>query len=57
MQHLRQCYELYWPLQMGELYQKMIRLEALVDDFQNNNEEYLKIIKTVGEECLVLFQM
>ena len=38
--------------QMGELYQKMIRLEALVDDFQDNNEEYLKIIKTVGEEVL-----
>ena len=37
---------------MGELYEKMIRLEALVDDFQDNNEEYLKIIKTVGEEVL-----
>jgi hypothetical protein len=38
--------------QMGELYQKMIRQEALVNDFQDNNEEYLKIIKTVGEEVL-----
>jgi predicted nucleic acid-binding Zn-ribbon protein len=38
--------------QMAELYQKMVRLEALVDDFQDNNEEYLKIIKTVGEEIL-----
>jgi hypothetical protein len=38
--------------QMVELHQKMIRLEALVNDFQDNNEEYLKIIKTVGEEVL-----
>jgi hypothetical protein len=38
--------------QMVELHQKMIRLEALVNDFQDNNEEYLKIIKTVGEEML-----
>ena len=38
--------------QMGELYQKMIRLEALVNNFQDNNEEYLKVIKAVGEEVL-----
>jgi hypothetical protein len=37
---------------MGELYQKMIRLEALVDDFQGNNEEYLKVIKTVAEKVI-----
>jgi hypothetical protein len=41
--------------QMAELYQKMIRLEVLVDDFQDNNEEYLKVIKTVEEKvCGVL---
>jgi hypothetical protein len=38
--------------QMGELYQKMIRLEAYVYDFQDNNEEYLRIIKAVGDEVL-----
>jgi hypothetical protein len=29
-----------------------MKLEALVNDFQDNNEEYLKVIKTVGEEVL-----
>jgi hypothetical protein len=38
--------------QMGELHQKKIRLEFLVNDFQDNNEEYLKIIRAVGEEVL-----
>ena len=52
MQHLRQCYELYWPLQMSDLHQKKMKLEALVNDFQDNNEEYLKVIKNVGEEVL-----
>jgi hypothetical protein len=37
--------------QMGELYQKMIRLEALVDDFQNNGE-YIKITRAVGDKVL-----
>ena len=36
--------------QMGELYEKMIRLEALVDDFQNNSEEYIKITRAVGDK-------
>ena len=27
-----------------------MKLEGLVNDFQDNNEEYLKVIKTVGEE-------
>jgi hypothetical protein len=38
--------------QMAEIHQKKVKLEALVNDFQDNNEEYLKIIKTVGEEVL-----
>jgi hypothetical protein len=38
--------------QMGELYQKMIRLEALVDDFQDNSEEYIKITRAVEEKVL-----
>jgi hypothetical protein len=38
--------------QMAELHQKKMKLEALVNDFQDNNEEYLKVIKTVGEEVL-----
>ena len=37
---------------MAELHQKKMKLEALVNDFQDSNEEYLKIIKTVGEEVL-----
>jgi hypothetical protein len=37
---------------MAELHQKKMKLEALVNDFQDNNEEYLKVIKTVGEEVL-----
>ena len=37
---------------MAELHQKKVKLEGLVNDFQDNNEEYLKIIKTVGEEVL-----
>ena len=35
---------------MAELHQKKMKLEGLVNDFQDNNEEYLKVIKTVGEE-------
>jgi hypothetical protein len=38
--------------QMAELHQKKMKLEALVNDYQDNNEEYLKVIKTVGEEVL-----
>jgi transposase-like protein len=38
--------------QMGELYQKMARQEALVDDFQNNSEEYIKITRAVGDKVL-----
>jgi transposase len=38
--------------QMGELYQQMTRLEALVDDFQNNSEECIKITRAVEEKVL-----
>ena len=37
---------------MAELHQKKVKLEALVNDYQDNNEEYLKVIKAVGEEVL-----
>jgi hypothetical protein len=37
---------------MRELHQKKIKLEALVDDFQSNNEEFIKIIKAVEEKLL-----
>ncbi len=37
---------------MAELHQKKMNLEALVNDFQDNNEEYFKVIKSVGEEVL-----
>ncbi len=29
-----------------------MKLEALVNDFQDSNEEYLKVITNVGEEVL-----
>ena len=38
--------------QMAELHQKKVKLEALVNDFQDSNEEYLKVITNVGEEVL-----
>jgi transposase-like protein len=38
--------------QMVELHQKMIRLEALVDNFQNNSEEYIKITRAVEYKVL-----
>jgi hypothetical protein len=38
--------------QMAELHQQKMKLEALVNDFQNKNEEYLKITKTAGDEVL-----
>jgi Fe-S-cluster formation regulator IscX/YfhJ len=38
--------------QMTELHQKKMKLEGLVNDFQDSNEEYLKVIKAVGEEVL-----
>jgi hypothetical protein len=38
--------------QMAELHQKKMKLEAFVGHFQNYNEEYIKIIKTVGDELL-----
>jgi hypothetical protein len=38
--------------QMAELHQKKMKLETLVNDFQDNNEEYLKVITNVGEEVL-----
>jgi hypothetical protein len=38
--------------QMAELHQKKMKLEALVNDFQDSNEEYVKVIKAVGEEVL-----
>jgi hypothetical protein len=38
--------------QMAELHQKKMKLEALVNDYQDNNAEYVKVIKAVGEEVL-----
>jgi hypothetical protein len=38
--------------QMAELHQKKMKLEALVNDFQDSNEEYVKVIKAVGEDVL-----
>ncbi|MGC2426343.1 MAG: hypothetical protein WA421_04860, partial [Nitrososphaeraceae archaeon] len=38
--------------QMAELHQKKMKLEAFVNGFQDNNEEYCKIITNVGEEVL-----
>jgi hypothetical protein len=39
-------------LEITKLQLQKIRLEALVNDFQDRNEEYLKVIKAVGEEVL-----
>ena len=36
--------------QMAELQQQKMRLEALVDNFQNNNDEYVKFTKAVEEK-------
>jgi hypothetical protein len=36
--------------QMDQLYQKRMKLKGLVRHFQNNNEEYIKIKKTVEEK-------
>ena len=36
--------------QMAQLRQKKMKLEALVNDFQDNNEEYMKNTKTVEEK-------
>jgi hypothetical protein len=36
--------------QRTELHQKKMKLEALVNDFQDNNEEYVKFTKTVEEK-------
>jgi cell division protein FtsB len=38
--------------QMADLHQKKLKLEALVNGFQDDNEEYLQVIKSVGEEVL-----
>jgi hypothetical protein len=37
---------------LAELHQKKVKLEALVNDFQDNNVEYLEIIKAIREELL-----
>jgi hypothetical protein len=39
-------------LEMDNLNKEYTRLKAFVNDFQNNNEEYIKIIKTVEEKVL-----
>jgi hypothetical protein len=39
-------------LEIKNLNKEYIALQELVNDFQNNNEEYLKVIKSVGEEVL-----
>jgi hypothetical protein len=36
--------------QMAELHQKRMKLEAFVESSQENNEEYIKIIKAVEEK-------
>ena len=38
-------------LELTKLQLQKIRLEGLVDNFQNNNEEYAKIKKTVEEKA------
>jgi hypothetical protein len=38
--------------QMSELHQKKMKLEALVESFQNNNEEYIKVTKAVEQKVL-----
>ncbi len=38
--------------QMAELRQQKMNQEALVNDFQNGNEEFIKIIKTVEEKVV-----
>jgi hypothetical protein len=38
--------------QMAELHNKNVKLEALVESFQNNNEEYIKVTKTVEQKVL-----
>ena len=37
-------------LELTKLQLQMVRLEDLVDNFQNNNEEYAKIKKTVEQK-------
>jgi hypothetical protein len=37
---------------MTKLYQKKVKLDALVNDFQNNNEEYIKMTNAVEEKVL-----
>jgi hypothetical protein len=39
-------------LEITKLQLQKIRLEAVVNDFQDRNEKYLKVIKSVGEEVL-----
>ena len=39
-------------LEIKNLNKQYIALQELVNDFQNNNEEYIKIIRAVGEEVL-----
>ena len=36
--------------QMDQLYQKRMKQQAIVRDFENNNEEYAKVKKTVEEK-------
>jgi hypothetical protein len=37
---------------MAELHHKNVKLEALVESFQNNNEEYIKVTKAVEQKVL-----
>jgi hypothetical protein len=39
-------------LEIKNLNKEYIALQELVNDFQNNNEEFIKIIRSVGEEVL-----
>jgi hypothetical protein len=38
--------------QMAELHRKKVKLEAFVNDFQDSNEEYFKVIKSVIDKVL-----
>jgi chromosome segregation ATPase len=38
--------------QIHELHHKKMKLESLVNDFQNDNEEYVKFTKTVEEKII-----
>ena len=34
------------------MHNEKMNIEAIVRDFENNNEEFIKIIRTIVEECI-----